>query len=62
MLEAYTHTTSKKQQEDGKEIKKYVDNARIFIDAIRQRNETMLRSMQALVKFQREFFLQGDSM
>ncbi len=62
MLESYAHTTSKKRQEDGKEIKKYVDSARTFIDAIRQRNETMLRSMQALVKFQREFFLQGDSM
>ena len=61
LLEAYTHTTSKKQQEDSREIKKYVDNARTFIDAIRQRNETMLRSMQALVKIQREFFLQGDS-
>jgi RNA polymerase sigma-54 factor len=62
LLETYTHTTSKKQQEDGKEIKKYVDSARTFIDAIRQRNETMLRSMQTLVKLQREFFLQGDSM
>ena len=62
MLETYTQTTSKKRLEDGKEIKKYVDSARTFIDAIRQRNETMLRSMQALVKFQREFFLQGDSM
>ena len=61
LLEAYTHTTSKKQQEDSREIKKYIDNARTFIDAIRQRNETMLRSMQALVKIQREFFLQGDS-
>ena len=62
LLETYTHTTSKKQQEDSKEIKKYVDSARTFIDAIRQRNETMLRSMQTLVKLQREFFLQGDSM
>jgi RNA polymerase sigma-54 factor len=61
LLEAYTHTTSKKQQEDSREIKKYVDNARTFIDAIRQRNKTMLHSMQALVKIQRDFFLQGDS-
>ena len=62
MLKAYANTSSKRQQEDGREIKKYVDNAHTFIDAIRQRNETMLRSMQALVKLQREFFLQGDSM
>jgi RNA polymerase sigma-54 factor len=62
MLETYSNTTSKRQQEDGKEIRKYVDSARTFIDAIRQRNETMLRSMQTLVKLQKEFFLLGDSL
>lgn len=46
----------------SKEIKKYIDSAKTFIDAIRQRNETMMRAMQALVRLQREFFLQGDSM
>lgn len=62
MLARYTHDgKSTRRQEEGREIKKYVDSARNFIDAIRQRNETMMRSMQALVRFQREFFLQGDS-
>jgi RNA polymerase sigma-54 factor len=42
-------------------IKQYVDSARTFIDAIRQRNETMMRAMQALVKLQREYFIHGDS-
>ena len=53
---------SSREKEAGKQIKKYVETARTFIDAIRQRNETMIRAMQALVKLQREFFLQGDSM
>ena len=33
-----------------------------FIDAIRQRNETMMRTIEVLVALQRDFFLQGDSM
>lgn len=62
LLEKYSQPNqTAKQQEAGKEIKKYVESARTFIDAIHQRNETMIRCMQALVKFQREFFLQGDS-
>ncbi len=61
MLDRYSQKDNKKSQET-KEIKKYIDSARNFIDAIRQRNETMMKSMQALVQLQREFFLQGDSM
>lgn len=62
MLADYSqHDKSAKTKEASREIKKYVDSARNFIDAIRQRNETMMRSMQALVRFQREFFIQGDS-
>ena len=53
---------SSSDKDATKEIKKYIDSARTFIDAIRQRNETMMRAMQALVQLQREFFLQGDSM
>lgn len=41
-------------------IKQKMDSARWFIDAIRQRNETLLVTMQAIVAFQREYFLEGD--
>ncbi len=43
-------------------IKDRIDSARWFIDAIRQRNETLLRTMRAIVSIQREFFLEGDDM
>ena len=43
-------------------MKTNVDNAKYFIDAIRQRNETMMKSIEVLVGLQRDFFLQGDSM
>ncbi len=43
-------------------IKDRIDSARWFVDAIRQRNETLLRTMRAIVSIQREFFLEGDDM
>lgn len=41
-------------------IKQRLDSAKWFIDAIRQRNETLLRTMTAIVEFQKEFFYEGD--
>jgi len=40
--------------------KQKIDAARWFIDAIKQRHQTLLTTMQAIVNFQREFFLEGD--
>lgn len=40
--------------------KQKIDAARWFIDAIKQRHQTLLTTMQAIVGFQREFFLEGD--
>lgn len=40
--------------------KQKIDAARWFIDAIRQRHQTLLRTMEAIVDFQYEFFLEGD--
>lgn len=42
--------------------KQKIDSARWFIDAIRQRNATMLAVMEAILKFQRDFFLTGDEL
>lgn len=64
MLEEYSHPTSHNSagiREAAKFVKTNIDNAKSFIDAIRQRNETMLRSIKVLVGLQREFFIHGDS-
>lgn len=37
-----------------------VDRAKMFIDAIRQRNETMVRTMKVIINLQRQYFLTGD--
>lgn len=41
-------------------IKQKLDAAKWFIDAIKQRQHTLLQTMQAIIDFQRDFFLTGD--
>jgi RNA polymerase sigma-54 factor len=41
-------------------IKKKIDAARGFIDAIRQRQETLLTTMAAIMEYQHDYFLSGD--
>ncbi len=40
--------------------KQKIDSARWFIDAIKQRQETLLTTMQAIVNYQYDFFMEGD--
>ncbi|MBO4549323.1 MAG: RNA polymerase factor sigma-54, partial [Bacteroidaceae bacterium] len=43
-------------------IRQYVERGQIFINALQQRSETMMRTMQAIVKLQKTFFQEGDEM
>ena len=61
MLKGYEH--SKRTERDKEAIsfvKQKIDSAKWFIDAIRQRQQTLLITMNAIMEFQREFFLSGD--
>lgn len=40
--------------------KQKIDAAKWFIDAIKQRHETLLTTMRAIVEFQHDFFIEGD--
>jgi len=51
---------SKADKEASRYIKDKIESARSFIDAIRQRNETLLNTMKAIADFQREYFIMGD--
>ncbi|HSZ71891.1 MAG TPA: RNA polymerase factor sigma-54 [Cytophagaceae bacterium] len=59
-----TYDKSSKQDKKLKEavsfVKQKLDAAKWFIDAIRQRQQTLLRVMDAIIKFQYDFFLEGD--
>ncbi len=41
-------------------VRQYVERGQMFINALQQRSETMTRTMQAIVKLQKPFFLEGD--
>ena len=41
-------------------VKQKIDSAKWFIDAIKQRQQTLMLVMNAMLQFQREFFVEGD--
>ncbi|HEY5371910.1 MAG TPA: RNA polymerase factor sigma-54 [Hanamia sp.] len=50
----------KRQKEAVLFIKQKIDSAKWFIDAIKQRQHTLLSTMQTIVDYQRQFFLTGE--
>lgn len=51
---------NKKEKETVLFIKQKIDSAKWFIDAIKQRQQTMMLTMGAILKHQEEYFLTGD--
>jgi RNA polymerase sigma-54 factor len=62
MFKAYDKSDKKdkKLKEAVSFVKQKLDAAKWFIDAIKQRQHTLLRTMRAIVDFQFEYFLEGD--
>jgi RNA polymerase sigma-54 factor len=59
-----TYNRSKGQKKEMKDalmfVKQKLDSAKWFIDAIRQRQNTLLLTMNAILEYQGEYFLEGD--
>lgn len=62
MLRTYKDSPKKSNaQKDAVQfIKQKLDSAKWFIDAIRQRQETLFVTMNAIMHYQEEYFLEGD--
>jgi len=63
MLKAYSENRknhSREQKEAVLFVKQKLDNAKWFIDAIRQRHQTLLITMNSILEYQKEFFADGD--
>jgi RNA polymerase sigma-54 factor len=62
MLLGYSETNSKsKPQEEAVQfIKQKLDSAKWFIDAIKQRYQTLTLTINAILEHQKEYFLTGD--
>ncbi|HEY8930258.1 MAG TPA: RNA polymerase factor sigma-54 [Mucilaginibacter sp.] len=62
MFEHYDKASQKdkKLKEAVQFVKQKLDSAKWFIDAIKQRQQTLLKTMNAIMQYQYEFFLTGD--
>ena len=61
MLNEYSAMPKTQQTREATQfIRSKMDSAKWFIDAIRQRNETLMKTMTAILKFQYDFFLDGE--
>lgn len=62
MFDAYDKSDKKdkKLKDTVTFVKQKLDAAKWFIDAIKQRQNTLLRTMEAILQYQKEFFLDGD--
>jgi RNA polymerase sigma-54 factor len=63
MLKGYQETGDRPSREEKNAIafvKQKLDSAKWFIDAIKQRQNTLLQTMESIVDYQREYFKDGD--
>ncbi|HYW94348.1 MAG TPA: RNA polymerase factor sigma-54 [Bacteroidales bacterium] len=63
MIRAYAANKSKQSKSDKDAmsfVKQKLDSARWFIDAIRQRQNTLLLTMNAILNYQHDYFQEGD--
>jgi RNA polymerase sigma-54 factor len=62
MLKAYDKSDKrdKKLKDTVSFVKQKLDAAKWFIDAIKQRQHTLLNTMRAIIDYQYEYFLEGD--
>ena len=61
-LQQYTQKEpkSKEEREASRFVKQKLDDARGFVEMIKQRNHTLMTTMMAIVKLQHDYFLTGD--
>ncbi|MDQ3393289.1 MAG: RNA polymerase factor sigma-54 [Bacteroidota bacterium] len=62
MFDAYDkgNKKDKKLKETVSFVKQKLDSAKWFIDAIKQRQQTLLNTMNSIIQYQYDFFLEGD--
>jgi RNA polymerase sigma-54 factor len=62
MLRSYSEgaKTSKSEKDAVTFVRQKLDNAKWFIDAIRQRQHTLLMTMTAIMQYQKPYFVSGD--
>ncbi len=60
ILEASRYTNDRAQKEAATFVKQKIDSAKWFIEALRQRQNTLESTMKAIIEYQHEYFIDGD--
>jgi len=61
MFSIFHNLNKTKSQKDAVQfIKQKLDSAKWFIDAVKQRQETLYVTMSAIMEYQKEYFITGD--
>lgn len=60
MLKEYSKQKEKAAKEATGFIKSKIENAQWFIDALHQRQQTLMLTMHAILEYQEEYFITGD--
>ena len=60
LLEKSANAQDRAGKEAASFVKQKLDSAKWFIEAIKQRQNTLQNTMNAIIEFQREYFLDGD--
>ena len=59
LIEA-ANSSEREKKEAAAFVKKKLDSAKWFVEAIKQRHNTLSSTMQAIVDYQKEYFIDGD--
>lgn len=60
LLLSSANSSTRAGKEAASFVKQKLDSAKWFVEAIRQRHNTLENTMNAIIEFQKEFFLTGD--
>jgi RNA polymerase sigma-54 factor len=60
MLDEYSRAKDKPSKEASSFVRQKIEGARWFIDAIKQRENTLMVTMRTIMEYQFDYFLEGD--
>jgi RNA polymerase sigma-54 factor len=60
MLAEAKNSNDRKQKEAATFVKQKIDSAKWFVEALKQRHNTLESTMKAIIDYQREYFTDGD--
>ena len=54
------NSSEREKKEAAAFVKKKLDSAKWFVEAIKQRHNTLYNTMQCIIDYQREYFIDGE--